>query len=97
MIIGILKEITGEKRVAMLPDQAGILAKSGIEVWVETGAGIASFATDEQYQSKGIKVSTRAEILLQTTILLSFNPLPEVDYASIQKKCSVGWRISTFI
>jgi len=85
MIIGILKEITGEKRVAMLPDQAGILAKSGIEVWVETGAGIASFATDEQYQSKGIKVSTRAEILLQTTILLSFNPLPEVDYASIQK------------
>ncbi|MBR2647380.1 MAG: NAD(P) transhydrogenase subunit alpha [Sediminibacterium sp.] len=84
MIIGILKEIAGEKRVAMLPDQAGILAKSGVEVWVETGAGATSFATDEQYQSKGVKVAPRAEILLQATILLSFNPLPEADYASVQ-------------
>jgi NAD(P) transhydrogenase subunit alpha len=84
MIIGILKEIAGEKRVAMLPDQAGILAKSGVEVWVEAGAGAASFATDEQYQAKGIKVTTSADIFSNATVLLSFNPLPETAYAAVR-------------
>jgi len=84
MIIGILKEIAGEKRVAMLPDQAGILAKSGVEVWVEAGAGAASFATDEQYQAKGIKVTTSADIFSNATVLLSFNPLPETAYTAVR-------------
>ncbi|MBX9779200.1 MAG: NAD(P) transhydrogenase subunit alpha [Chitinophagaceae bacterium] len=85
MIIGILKEIAGDKRVAMLPDQAGILVKSGVEVWVEAGAGAASFATDEQYLAKGMKVTTSADIFSHAAILITFNPLSETAYAALQK------------
>ncbi|MFK4979939.1 hypothetical protein ACI39V_27640, partial [Klebsiella pneumoniae] len=61
-----------------------ILAKSGVEVWVEAGAGAASFATDEQYQAKGIKVTTSADIFSNATVLLSFNPLPETAYTAVR-------------
>ncbi|MEN9597815.1 MAG: hypothetical protein RL596_126 [Bacteroidota bacterium] len=76
MIIGILKETVGEKRVAMLPDQAGALAKLGVEVWVEKGAGERAYAADAQYQLQQINVVDRIEIITKADIILSFN-LPE--------------------
>ena len=42
MKIGVPREITpGEKRVAITPEVASKLAKSGFEVAIETGAGTA--------------------------------------------------------
>ena len=42
MIIGILKEPAGEKRVAMLPAQLTPLLQMGVEVLVEKEAGVLS-------------------------------------------------------
>ena len=57
MIIGVPKEsYPGEQRVALVPVVIPILAKSGIEVMVESGAGELAGYPDSLYAEKGAKV-----------------------------------------
>lgn len=81
MIIGILKESAPESRVAMLPGEAGTLKKLGVQVVAETGAGTASFASDEEYKAAGCEILTRKEILSGSDLLLSVNIIPDADLA----------------
>lgn len=61
MIIGIPKEIkTLENRVAMTPGGAETLVRRGHTVLVETGAGLGSGLTDEEYVAAGARL-VRAE------------------------------------
>jgi NAD(P) transhydrogenase subunit alpha len=64
MIVGIVKEsFPNEARVAMVPALIPQLAKAGIEVIIESGAGDAAGFLDEEYSAKGAKVvSGRAEV-----------------------------------
>jgi NAD(P) transhydrogenase subunit alpha len=57
MKVAIAKEIEyGEHRVAVIPDIAARLVKQGIEIWVEAGAGEASFFSNEAYEAAGAKI-----------------------------------------
>lgn len=57
VIITVPKEnLSGENRVAVIPDVASKLIKSGFEVHVETNAGINAGFPDEQYESVGVKI-----------------------------------------
>ncbi|MCH8171248.1 MAG: Re/Si-specific NAD(P)(+) transhydrogenase subunit alpha [Bacteroidetes bacterium] len=57
MIITVPKEnLPGENRVAVIPDVASKLIKSGFEVHIETNAGINAGFPDEQYESVGAKI-----------------------------------------
>ena len=57
MIIAVPKEnLPGENRVAVIPDVASKLIKSGFEVHIETNAGINAGFPDEQYESVGAKI-----------------------------------------
>lgn len=57
-VIAVPKEVAaGEKRVAMVPEVAGRLVKSGVEVRIETGAGLASYYIDSAYAAVGAKVA----------------------------------------
>ena len=57
MIVGVPKEIyPGERRVALTPMVVPMLAKAGLEVVIEAGAGVAAGYPDAQYQDKGAKV-----------------------------------------
>jgi NAD(P) transhydrogenase subunit alpha len=57
MKVAIAKEIEyGEHRVAVIPDMAARLVKQGIEIWVEAGAGEASFFSNEAYEAAGAKI-----------------------------------------
>jgi NAD(P) transhydrogenase subunit alpha len=49
MTIGILKEPSFESRVSLLSGEIAALVKNGISVWVEKGAGLMAFCTDEEY------------------------------------------------
>lgn len=71
MIIGVPKEsYPGERRVALVPATLGALAKAGIEVTVQTGAGEAAGYPDAQYVDKGAKiVSTRDEVFAAEVVL----------------------------
>lgn len=71
MRIGVPKEIkNNENRVAMTPAGVVTLTKAGHEVYIETGAGIGSSFTDEDYQRAGAKiVQTAKEAWAQELIL----------------------------
>ncbi len=64
MIIGVVKEsFPGERRVALVPGVIPTLAKSGSQVLVETGAGVAAFYPDAAYVEKGATIAaSRAEV-----------------------------------
>jgi H+-translocating NAD(P) transhydrogenase subunit alpha len=74
MIIGILKESGTEKRVAILPGEASVLMKMGVEVLVEHGAGENAFATDKAYTSVGASIADRKNVISKALMLLCVNP-----------------------
>lgn len=54
MRIGVPREVTpGEHRVALAPESVARLVKSGVEVTVERGAGVAANLPDQQYEKAG--------------------------------------------
>ena len=71
MIIGVPTEIyPGERRVALTPTVVPMLAKAGLEVVIESGAGDRAGYPDHQYQEKGAKLATeRRRVFEQADIL----------------------------
>lgn len=76
MKVAILKETyPGERRVALVPTSVPVLAKAGLEVVIESGAGQAAGFADAAYAEKGAQVvpdraaARTAEILLQVRCL----------------------------
>lgn len=78
MRIGIPKEIkNNENRVAMTPAGVVTLTNAGHEVYIETGAGLGSSFTDEDYMAAGAKiVKTAEEAWSQELILKVKEPEP---------------------
>lgn len=85
MVIGIIRESGPEKRVAMLPGEAAVLKKLGVEVIIETGAGLNAFASDKDYNESGISVAGRKDIFDKSALILSVNPVPEEDLKSCRE------------
>jgi NAD(P) transhydrogenase subunit alpha len=71
VIVGVPKEIyPGERRVALVPASVPALAKPGVEVVIESGAGIAAGYPDAAYAEKGAKVlATRAEVFRTAEVI----------------------------
>src|SRR5215475_4026943 len=71
MILGVPKEsYPGERRVAIVPAAIPALAKAGLEVLVEAGAGIEAGYPDKEYAEKGAKLAAnRAEIFRAADIV----------------------------
>ena len=71
MIIGVPREsYPGERRVAMVPAVLPILAKGGLQVVMEAGAGAAAGYPDAEYLDKGAKVAaSRAEVFAESDII----------------------------
>ena len=72
MIVGVPREsYPGERRVALAPAVLANLAKAGIEVTIEAGAGAAAGYPDAEYSEKGAKlVGTRAEVFAAAEIVV---------------------------
>ena len=70
MLIGIPAESdTGETRVAVTPETAKKLVAQGHRVLVQSGAGLASNATDEAYQAVGAEIVNAAAALAAELVL----------------------------
>lgn len=52
----------GEARVALVPGVLQALSKAGIDAIVESGAGEAAGFPDAEYEAKGAKIGTRADV-----------------------------------
>src|SRR6202142_2573465 len=72
MIVGVPRETyPGERRVALVPIVIPNLAKAGIEVIVEAGAGAAAGFPDAEYAAKGAKViADRAQLFASADIVV---------------------------
>jgi len=71
MIVGVPREsFPGERRVALVPSVIPNLAKAGMEVVIEAGAGSEAGYPDADYVAKGAKViSDRAELFQRADII----------------------------
>ena len=76
MKLGVPKEtVATERRVALTPEVAGRLAKSGLTVLVERGAGEAASFQDEAYAAAGAATAAAAEDLFaQSDVVLKVQP-----------------------
>jgi len=77
VIAGVLKEtFPGERRVAVVPSAFPLLTKAGVEVVLESGAGVAAGFPDGVFKDKGARiVGSRAEVLDASRVLLQVRPL----------------------
>jgi len=63
MRIGVPKESSPEeRRVALVPAVLPSLKKAGLEIVVESGAGLAAGVTDEEYTNKGATIGSRDDV-----------------------------------
>src|ERR1051326_3315595 len=71
MIVGVPREsFPGERRVAVVPAVIPSLTKAGIEVVVESAAGLEAGYPDADYVAKGAKIlSSRAEVFRTAGII----------------------------
>jgi H+-translocating NAD(P) transhydrogenase subunit alpha len=68
MIVGVPREtFPGERRVALVPGSVPTLAKGGLEVVVEAGAGAQAGYPDAEYVSKGAKIIPERRDLFATS------------------------------
>ena len=74
MVLGILKEIKDERRVAMLPENVATLVKMNVSVIVEKDAGLGAFASNSDYESAGGKIDTKENVIHQSDVLVKINP-----------------------
>jgi H+-translocating NAD(P) transhydrogenase subunit alpha len=77
MKVGIPKETwPGEARVAVVPAAIPGLLKSGLEVAVEAGAGIAAGFTDDMYRGQGATLVSRSDLFRSSDIVLQIRAVP---------------------
>jgi H+-translocating NAD(P) transhydrogenase subunit alpha len=78
--VGVLKEtMPGEQRVAVVPESVPALARAGVRVLVESGAGAAAWFPDSAYARAGAKVVSRDEVAGGADVLVAVGaPAPEL-------------------
>jgi H+-translocating NAD(P) transhydrogenase subunit alpha len=72
MIVGVPREtFPGERRVALVPAVIPTLAKAGLEVVVEAGAGVEAGYADNDFASKGAQIlPQRADVFRTADIII---------------------------
>lgn len=89
MIIGVLKESkANERRVALSPDVVKVLLKKEFQVQIESGAGLESNFSDNDYTQVGAKIVSKTDIY-QSDVILKVNA-PTVEEASAFKNEAVS-------
>ena len=85
MRISVAKEIRpGEARVALVPDIISTLTKAGLEVVIETGAGVASGFTDVEYTAAGATVKS-GNVISDADVVASVTALSPEQMKSLKK------------
>ena len=90
MYVAIPKELNNlEPRVAATPGSVKQIIKSGLDVYVESGAGLKSFISDDAYQSSGATIiKSSKELLSNADITLKVLP-PSNEEIDLLKEKSV--------
>ncbi|MFN2370481.1 MAG: Re/Si-specific NAD(P)(+) transhydrogenase subunit alpha [Candidatus Krumholzibacteriia bacterium] len=91
MIVGVLRETApGERRVALVPRSVPPLAKAGLEVLVERGAGAAAGYPDPGYEAQGAALAGRDDVLARADVLLMITGPGAAAGAALLGECRRG-------
>ena len=83
MKIGVLREVlSGETRVAAIPETVKEYVKAGLEVLIEAGAGEKAFIPDGEYEAAGAKVVADVSALLGEADVVLKVAAPTTDAAA---------------
>jgi NAD(P) transhydrogenase subunit alpha len=88
MIVGVPKEtFPGERRVALVPAVLPSLAKAGLEVVIEAGAGELAGFPDEEFRGKGARLADRAEVFQSDVVaqVRTFGANPEHGRGDLER------------
>lgn len=86
MLIGIPKEIkNNENRVGITPLGVELLVQNGHQVMVQSGGGVGSGFTDEQYQEAGANVEASAEKVWSAEMIIKVKEPLESEYQYFRK------------
>lgn len=96
MKFGVLKE-RDDQRVAMVPELVPKLRQLGVEVLVESGAGVQAFYDDDTYSGKEASICSRQEVLSGSDVLLSIHPLSEDEWKSVRKGAILISQFAPFV
>lgn len=70
LTVGVPREsYNGERRVALIPNSIGPLKKAGLNVVIESQAGMEAGFSDQDYLAAGAQVSSRAEVFATANVL----------------------------
>ena len=75
---------SGEKRVALVPDIINKLVRLGLDVTIQSGAGLHAQASDSEYESAGARV-VAGDVLKEADVVLSVQPLTPAQMATLKK------------
>jgi len=85
MRVAVPKEIRpGEMRVALVPDIINKLTKAGLDVVIESGAGLNAQASDDQYRAAGATVQS-GNVIADADVVASVQPLTPDQMKSLKK------------
>lgn len=87
LFIGIPKEVSlQENRVAMVPEAVQLLVNNGHRVVVETGAGVASNFSDNEYSEGGAKIAYSTKEVYEADIILKVEPISNDEMQYLKPK-----------
>jgi len=79
----------GERRVALVPDTAAKLISAGLQVSIQSGAGLSAYLTDQAYEAAAVSVvAGAAELLKDADAVLKVQP-PDVDEVKLLNRGAV--------
>jgi NAD(P) transhydrogenase subunit alpha len=85
MLVAVPKEIRdGEKRVALVPDIINKLTRLGLEVVIESGAGVDAQASDDAYRATGAQI-VAGDVLKSADVVLSVTALTPAQIGTLKK------------
>ncbi|MBK6362012.1 MAG: NAD(P) transhydrogenase subunit alpha [Saprospiraceae bacterium] len=88
MVIGILKE-KNYKRVAMVPASIKKVEKLGCTIVIEKSAGLEAGFADSDYSSVGYSVLERTDVLKQSDVIVTIEPIDELDVVLLKQTALV--------
>lgn len=92
LTVGLPREISDqEKRVVITPESVGLLTNNGIQVVIESGAGLNAKFSDQDYSDAGAKVSYSRKEVFASQVVLKVDPpsVEEIDYMT-QGSCLIS-------
>jgi NAD(P) transhydrogenase subunit alpha len=85
MLVAVPREIRdGELRVALVPDIINKLTRLGLDVAIESGAGLGAQANDDAYKAAGAQIVS-GDVLKSADLVLSVTALTPAQIATLKK------------